>query len=61
MGKLSDIAASVEKSPFTRVLLGIVLGVSGVSIEKKMNNRETQPPMNAMKRVLGSDKKHIII
>jgi len=39
MGKLLDIAASVEKSPVTRVLLGIVLGVSSVLIDKKMNNR----------------------
>ena len=55
MGKLLDIAASVEKSPVTRVLLGIVLGVSSVLIDKKMNNREAKPFMNTMIVVKGSD------
>ena len=55
MGKLLDIAASVEKSPVTRVLLGIVLGVSSVLIDKKMNNREAKPFMNTMIVVKGSN------
>ena len=55
MGKLLDIAASVEKSPVTRVLLGIVLGVSSVLIDKKMNNRNARPLINAMALITGSD------
>lgn len=33
--------------------MGIVLGVLGVSIEKKLNDREAQPLINAMNMVTG--------